>query len=101
MATSGPEHYRRAECAAGEATELLAGPGGDIAAAAVWAALAQAHATLADTAASIATHLGMTAATEETWRDATGLTRPAGGPSSKAPPSRARRRREAGHDEQQ
>jgi hypothetical protein len=76
MATSGPEYYRRAERAAGEATELLDGPGGDIAAAAAWAALAQAHATLAGAAAGIATHLGMTAATEEAWRDATGLARP-------------------------
>jgi hypothetical protein len=73
---SGPEHYRRAEHAAGQAEEHLTEPGADIAAAAAWATLAQVHAALAATAAGLARHLGATFTTEEAWRDAAGLARP-------------------------
>jgi len=44
--TTGPEHFRRAEELAAKANEYL-GQGGGQDSAAVWAAVAQVHATLA------------------------------------------------------
>ena len=64
---TGPDHYRKAEELAAQAREYLGrGEGQD--SAAVWAAVAQIHATLALAAA---TALG-TAADGHAWTDAAG-----------------------------
>ena len=65
---TGPDHYRKAEELAAQAREYLGrGEGQD--SAAVWAAVAQIHATLALAAA---TALGTTAADGHAWTDAAG-----------------------------
>jgi len=65
---SGPEHYRRAGELAAEADRLL-GQGDGQATAAVWAAVAQAHAMLALAAA---TAIGASGADTRAWADAAG-----------------------------
>jgi hypothetical protein len=60
---SGPEHYRRAEELAAEADRLL-GQGDGQATAAVWAAVAQAHAVLALAAA---TAIGASGVDDRAW----------------------------------
>lgn len=65
---TGPEHYRKAEEFAAKAHEYLGqGEGQD--SAAVWAAVAEIHATLALAAA---TALGTTASDGGAWADAAG-----------------------------
>ena len=65
---TGPDHYRKAEELAAQAREYLGrGEGQD--SAAVWAAVAQIHATLALAAA---TALGTTAVDGHAWADAAG-----------------------------
>jgi hypothetical protein len=65
---TGPDHYRKAEEFAAKAHEYLGqGEGQD--SAAVWAAVAEIHATLALAAA---TALGTTASDGSAWADAAG-----------------------------
>ena len=65
---TGPDHYRKAEELAAKAHEYLGrGEGQD--SAAVWAAVAQVHATLALAAA---TALATTGAEGRAWADAAG-----------------------------
>lgn len=65
---TGPDHYRKAEELAAKAHRLLGqGEGQDTAA--VWAAVAQVHATLAHAAAAA---LGTTAADGRAWADVAG-----------------------------
>ncbi|HEX6521280.1 MAG TPA: hypothetical protein VF070_14915 [Streptosporangiaceae bacterium] len=65
---TGPDHYRKAEEFAAKAHEYLGqGEGQD--SAAVWAAVAEIHATLALAAA---TALGTTASDASAWADAAG-----------------------------
>ncbi len=67
---TGPDHYRKAEELAAKASGYLGqGEGQD--SAAVWAAVAQIHATLALAAA---TALGTSAADGRAWADAAGTT---------------------------
>ena len=73
---TGPDHYRKAEELTAKAHEYLGhGDGQD--SAAVWAAVAQIHATLALAAA---TALGTTAAEGRAWADVAGSKFSAGGP---------------------
>jgi len=65
---TGPEHYRRAEELAAKADEYL-GQGEGQASAAVWAAVAQIHATLAVAAA---TALGTRAPDGRDWSETAG-----------------------------
>ncbi len=65
---TGPDHYRKAEELAVKAHQYL-GQGEGQESAAVWAAVAQVHATLALAAA---TALGTTIVEERAWRDAAG-----------------------------
>jgi len=67
---TGPDHYRKAEELATKADDYL-GQGEGQHSAAVWAAVAQVHATLALAAA---TALGTTAADGRAWADAGGTT---------------------------
>ena len=74
---TGPDHYRKVEELAAKAHDYL-GQGDGQGSAAVWAAVAQIHATFALTAA---TGLGTTATEGRGWADV------AGTKSSWAPPS--------------
>lgn len=75
---TGPDHYRKAEQLAAKANEYLGqGEGQD--SAAVWAAVAQIHATLALAAASA---LGTTAAEGRGWADVAGTKFLAGSPQT-------------------
>lgn len=65
---TGPDHYLKAEELAAKAANYL-GQGEGQESAAVWAAVAQIHATLALAAA---TALGKTAADSHAWADAAG-----------------------------
>jgi hypothetical protein len=65
---TGPDHYRKAEELAAKAHEYL-GQGDGQHSAAVWAAVAQIHASLALAAA---TALGTRAADSRTWADVAG-----------------------------
>jgi hypothetical protein len=65
---TGPDHYRKAEELAAKAHEYL-GQGDGQASAAVWAYVAQIHATLALAAA---TALGTRAADGRVWADVAG-----------------------------
>ncbi|MBV9384548.1 MAG: hypothetical protein JOY82_02025 [Streptosporangiaceae bacterium] len=67
----GPGHYRRAEELAAKASEYL-GHGDGQESAAVWAAVAQVHATLALAAASVADSGNAEWAAVTTGRDASG-----------------------------
>jgi len=71
-----PDHYRKAEELTQKAHEYL-GQGDGQESAAVWAAVAQIHATLALTAAIA---LGTTAAEGRAWADVVGTKFSAGGP---------------------
>jgi hypothetical protein len=73
---TGPEHFRKAEQLAAKAGEYLGrGDGQDTAA--VWAAVAQVHATLALAAA---TATGASGADSHAWAETTGTESPAGVP---------------------
>jgi hypothetical protein len=73
---TGPDHYRKAEELTQKANEYL-GHGDGQESAAVWAAVAQIHATLALAAA---TALGTTAVEGRAWADVAGTKFSAGGP---------------------
>jgi hypothetical protein len=73
---TGPDHYRKAEELTAKAHDYLGrGEGQD--SAAVWAAVAQIHATLALAAA---TALGTTAADGRAWHEVAGIGFSAGDP---------------------
>ena len=73
---TGPDHYRKAEELTAKAHDYLGqGEGQD--SAAVWAAVAQIHATLALAAA---TALGTTAADGRAWHEVAGTKFSAGAP---------------------
>ena len=73
---TGPDHYRKAEELTAKAHDYLGqGEGQD--SAAVWAAVAQIHATLALAAA---TALGATAADGRAWHEVAGTRFSAGAP---------------------
>ena len=74
---TGPDHYRKAEELAAKAHEYL-GQGEGQHSAAVWADVAQIHATLALAAA---TALGTTAAEGRAWADVAGTKFSAADPS--------------------
>ena len=74
---TGPEHFRRAEQLTAEAHKHL-GQGEGQATAAVWAAVAQVHATLALAAA---TAVGTAGADGRAWAEAAGTRLAPSGPS--------------------